>query len=103
MSKDRINTLGKREEPMRLNKRQIAFVVAGALAAPAAFADPSTVTLYGTLNVDFENVRTSGEGANRVVGRNRVSSNSSSIGLRGSENIGGGLKGIFQIESRFTF
>jgi len=73
------------------------------LAAAAAFAQQaeaqiSNVRLYGTLNLDFEFV--SGkqrDDTNPTV--NRVSSNSSRFGLRGSEYLGRGQVVIFQIES----
>jgi predicted porin len=69
------------------------------LSAPlAAQAQTANVTLYGRLNVTLEAVQT------RVaVGTKpniyRVSSNSSRLGVRGTESLGGGLNAIFQIES----
>ncbi len=70
--------------------------------------------IYGTLNVDFENVRArdaspaaalpAGQlGANptgvNVGSRNRVTQNSANLGFRGSESLGGDLSAFFQIES----
>jgi predicted porin len=84
-----------------MNKKLIALAVAGALGLPAAaLAQGTNVTIYGTLNVDFERV----EAEDSFVGpeleaRNRVSSNSSNIGFRGTEDLGNGLKAIFQCES----
>ena len=83
-----------------MNKKLLALAIAAAFSAPV-LADDSTVTLYGTLNADFEYVKAtgaSGVGAN-VPGRTRVSSNSSNIGVRGSEPLGGGLNAFFQVES----
>jgi predicted porin len=62
-----------------------------------AMADDSTVTIYGTLNVDLESVKAesaSGDGAN-LASRNRVSSNASNIGFRGAEELGGGYAAFF--------
>lgn len=83
-----------------MNKRLIALAVAAAVSAPAvALADDSTVTIYGTLNADFENVKAKGGTAAELKQRNRVSSNSSNIGFKGVEPLGGGLDAIFQVES----
>jgi predicted porin len=63
-----------------------------------AEAQIANVRLYGTLNLDFELV--SGkqvDGTNPTI--NRLSSNSSRLGLRGSEYLGRGQVVIFQIES----
>ncbi len=98
-------------------KRFTAVVAAAGLAVGAVaqvFAQEAVVQLYGTLNVDFENVHTSNAtqagalaagqlgivptGIN-VVARNRVTQNSAHLGFRGSEALGGGLKAFFQIES----
>src|SRR6478736_5722241 len=88
-----------------MNKKLVAVAVAGVLAAPlAAQAQTANVTLYGRLNVTMEAVRGNAPDpnppvsvANRTV--YRVNSNSSRLGVRGSEALGGGLSAIFQIES----
>src|SRR5207249_9119466 len=85
----------------------------GAFASPLAVqAQTANVTLYGRLNLDLEfvNGRTCaaptatggcpGGTSNPTV--NRVSSNSSRIGVRGTESLGGGLNAIFQIESNVS-
>ena len=79
-----------------MNKKLMALAVAAAVSAPVlALADDSTVTLYGTLNVDFENVKA----GDVFQSRNRVSSNSSNIGFRGVEPLSAGLNAWFQVES----
>src|SRR5688572_6626849 len=99
-----------------MNKKLIALAIASAFAAPGvALAQGSSVTIYGTFNVDFENVErddssSPGTTPNTMVpaasitgidfkSRNRVTSNSSNVGFRGTEDLGNGLKGIFQVES----
>jgi predicted porin len=74
----------------------------------------SPIQLYGTFNVDVENVQA--RGASRasslapgqlgaalsgidVNARNRVTQNSSNIGFRGRENLAGDLEVFFQVES----
>ena len=90
-----------------MNKKLVAVAVAGLLAAPlAAQAQTANVTLYGRLNITMEAVNGAqaqaestpvGKEVNRTV--YRLSSNSSRLGVRGSESLGGGLSAIFQIES----
>src|SRR5205085_8512877 len=85
-----------------MNKKLVALAVAGAFALPlAAQAQTANVTLYGRLNLDLEFIKgQQPDGSNPTV--NRVSSNSSRFGLRGTENIGGGLNAIFQIEQNVS-
>jgi predicted porin len=82
-----------------MNKKLIALAVLGAVIAPEAMAQSANpVTLYGQAWVMFNNVRATG-GATQATSRNTVVDESSRIGVRGVEDLGGGLKGIFQIES----
>jgi predicted porin len=97
-----------------MQKKIIALAIASALTAPAlAMADTANVNFYGVLNADVELVRvgTAGSSAPTLVippttsavnptSRGRVTSNASRFGLSGSEDLGNGLTGIFQIESR---
>jgi predicted porin len=87
-------------------KNIIAALIGIALCVPASvMADDGTVTIYGTLNGDLESVKAegaTGSGTN-LPARNRLSSNASNVGFRGSEDLGGGLKVIFQVESSVAF
>src|SRR5213076_1667386 len=85
-----------------MNKKLVAVAVAGLLAAPlAAQAQTANVTLYGRLNIDYELVNgRQSDGSNPWV--SRLSSNSSRLGVRGTESLGGGLNAIFQIESNVS-
>jgi predicted porin len=84
-----------------MNKRMIALAVAAATLAPVAMAQTANpVTLYGRVYVMFENVKADGGAAPPVGSRNRVNNNGSSlIGVRGTEDLGGGLKAFFQFET----
>ncbi len=84
-----------------MNKKLLALAVAGATLAPAAMAQTANpVTLYGRIWVAFENVKADGGSAAPISSRNRVSNNGSSlIGIRGTEDLGGGLKAFFQFET----
>ena len=85
-----------------MNKKLVAVAVAGVLAAPlAAQAQTANVTLYGRLNIDYELLTgKQADGSNPNV--SRLSSNSSRLGVRGTESLGGGLNAIFQIESNVS-
>jgi predicted porin len=82
-----------------MNKKLVAVAVAAVLAAPlTAQAQTANVTLYGRLNIDLEYIDASG-GSEDL---HRLSSNSSRLGVRGTESLGGGLNAIFQIESSIS-
>src|SRR6185437_936883 len=82
-------------------KKLIALAVAGACVAPAAMAQTANpVTLYGRVYATFESVEAKG-GASPVVRRERVSDQSSLLGVRGKEDLGGGLSAFFQLETAF--
>jgi len=87
-----------------MNKKLMAAAVAGVLVAPAAFAQSSNVQLYGRINGGLDYYKAPGAtvtaaGDSSREGRFRVFDNSSRVGLRGTEDLGNGLKAIFQIET----
>jgi predicted porin len=85
-----------------MNKKLIALAVAGACVAPAAMAQTANpVTLYGKVYVTLESVDTGGSTAGTLPRRNRVSDQASRLGVRGTEDLGGGLKAFFQLETVF--
>lgn len=79
--------------------RLAGLLCAGAATlAPPAHAQFANLKLYGSLNLDLEFIRGAQlDGTNPTV--NRVSSNSSRFGIRGTEYLGAGLAAIYQIES----
>jgi GBP family porin len=66
-----------------------------AIAASSAALAQSSVTLYGVVDASVENVK-GDKSLNRVSSDNLSSSR---FGLKGTEDIGGGLKGLFVLES----
>ena len=88
-----------------MNKKLIALAVAGVCAAPTVMAQSANpVTLYGALRVDAEWVEAKGgpSGVANVPGRIRLTDHPSLLGVRGTEDLGGGLKAVFQLETAFT-
>lgn len=83
-----------------MQKKIIALAVAG-LVSGAAFAQ-SNVTIYGQVAAGYEFVHVS-SGAAGVNGVNyqRVQDQTSRIGFKGTEDLGSGLKAVWQIESGF--
>jgi predicted porin len=87
-----------------MNKKLIALAVVGACVAPAAMAQTANpVTLYGRAYATFESIEASGgpATATKLTRRNRVEDQSSLLGVRGTEDLGGGLKAFFQLETSF--
>jgi predicted porin len=75
-------------------KKILAVAIATAFAAPA-FAATSNVDVYGKLHMSVNWYNDQPSDINDIG----ISSNASRFGLKGSEDLGGGLKGIWQIES----
>ena len=79
-----------------MNKKLVAAALGLAFAAPV-FADASNVTLYGRVHQALDHQSTS-TGANDVGGNFAVKDVSSRLGVRGVEDLGGGLKAVFAYE-----
>ena len=90
---------------MGVARKLLATSVASACALPAvALAQvPSWIQIYGRANVTYERITTSNS-SNTAVQPNQSNwdlvDNSSRIGVRGNKDLGGGLTGLFQMESR---
>jgi predicted porin len=67
-----------------------------AAACGAAHAQEANVQVYARLNLGLESVQADG------VHTSRMSNYRSVLGFRGSEDLGGGLKAIFQIEGTLS-
>lgn len=87
-----------------MKKKYLALAIAGLASAPFALAQ-SNVTIYGKLNLGFDRYKAEGATAGSAFdldSRSRLMDNSSRIGFRGTEDLGNGLKALFQIESGFN-
>jgi predicted porin len=84
--------------------KRITLICAALFAAPAAAFAQTAVEIYGRLNADLESVKATGSATGtNFSSRSRVTSNSSNVGVRGTEELGQGLRAFFQIESAVNF
>ncbi|WP_186453841.1 porin [Denitratisoma sp. DHT3] len=81
-----------------MQKKLIALAIAG--LSSAAFAQ-SNVVVYGVADVGVESV-TIGNQPNEMGNKTRVVSNSSYLGFKGEEDLGNGLKALFQLETALS-
>lgn len=80
-----------------MKKSLIALAIASAMAAPA-FAATSNVDIYGQLDMSVNSVNNDSNVAGDDERLGGVSSNNSRFGIKGAEDLGGGLSGIWQFE-----
>ncbi len=79
-----------------MNKKLLAAAIAAAMvAAPAAFAES---TVYGKLHTSIDSQDFDSDTDTDDVDNWATNSRSSRLGFKGSEDLGGGLKAIYQIE-----
>ena len=81
-----------------MKKQIIAAAIAAAVAAPAAMAGAPTI--YGQINmsVDSLTIKDAAGDKSKEDSGVAVTSNASRIGVKGSEDLGNGLKAIYKIE-----
>lgn len=80
-----------------MHKNVLTMAVLGALTVAGSAAAQSNVTIYGLLDTGVENITNAGPGGSAT----RVSSggmNNSRFGFRGVEDLGGGMKALFNLE-----
>ncbi|CAD5375076.1 putative Outer membrane porin protein 32 precursor; 3-hydroxyphenylpropionic acid porine [Rubrivivax sp. A210] len=90
---------GARSKPARA----IAVLIAATAATAAAPAAAQSVTVYGLIDLAVEHVTkvgAAGSGLTRMP--SLTGTVSSRIGLRGSEDLGGGLRAVYAIEQGFA-
>jgi predicted porin len=86
-----------------MKRRVLAMALLGAIGAAGAQTPPSSVTLYGIFDTGVEhltNVNAAGDSLTRMP--NLTGSLPSRVGLRGSEDLGGGLRAEFTLENGFN-
>ena len=84
-----------------MQKKLIALAIAG--LSSAAFAQ-TNVTIYGVADGTFDYIKVDNNpGGVGNPSNTRVTSNGSHLGFKGTENLGNGMKAIFQFESEVNF
>jgi GBP family porin len=84
----------------RMNKLALASIPCALLSCSALVHAQSTVALYGLIDAGI--TYTSNQGGSRNIQATSGSVNGNRWGLKGQEDLGGGLKTIFQLESGFN-
>lgn len=77
---------------MNMKKSMIALAVAGAFVSSAAMAD---ATIYGVMHGSIDRVN---NGAVTSSTTNQATSRQSRLGFKGSDDLGGGMSAIWQVE-----
>jgi predicted porin len=84
-----------------MNKKLLALAVAGAFVAPAAMAQ-SNVTIGGQMHFSLDSLRGKNAADTDLTSKTNVSSNSSHIYFKGTEDLGNGLSAFWQIQTYFS-
>ena len=84
-----------------MQKKLIVVALVAGMALPLmAVADNANVTIYGIANLSLDMTKNGNTATTQGVSANKVSSNASRIGFKGTEDLGDGLSAVWQIESR---
>lgn len=87
-----------------MNKKLLTLAVGAALAGGTALAH-AEATVYGHFHVSIDSLDNGGTDSTTVGGVLAkgifVSDNASRFGVKGSEDLGGGMKALFQVENAF--
>ena len=81
-----------------LKHSTLFLAILATLAAAGAAHAQSSVTVYGLLDVGIDNVNNANAGKSSLTRVTSGGQNTSRWGLRGSEDLGNGLKAIFNLE-----
>jgi len=77
-------------------------IALAAVAATGAAMAQSSVTIYGVIDAAYTSVNNTGVGSTDNTGMTSSNNATNRLGFRGSEDLGGGLKANFQIETGFS-
>src|SRR6202521_1564482 len=86
---------------MRTVRGALALFVVLCGVVASANADTSTVTVYGRINATLESIEAKPGPGGGIGGRTRLSDSYSFVGIRASEDLGGGTSAYFFLQSAF--
>jgi len=84
-----------------MNKKLLVLAVMGAFVAPTAMAQ-SNLTIGGQMHFSLDSLKGANAAGNELTTKTNVSSNSSNIYFRGTEDLGNGLSAFWQIQTYFS-
>lgn len=82
-----------------MKKKLLMAAIGAALVAGPMVTAQAAPTLYGKLHMSFDRDENGGTGSSKIE-RGFFSSNSSRFGIKGDEDLGNGMKAIYQMETR---
>jgi len=80
-----------------MNKKILTTIVGAALVAGSAVASAAGPTVYGSLHVSADSYSNKEQGATPSLKQGYVSSNFSRVGVKGDDDLGDGMKSVYQI------
>lgn len=84
-----------------MQKKLIALAIGGMAGLSGTALAQSNVTVYGLADATFDFIDTSGASATKgAPSYNRVTSNGSRLGFKGTESLGNGMSAFFQYETK---
>jgi predicted porin len=83
-----------------MKKKILAASLVIAFTTPVAMAD---VTFYGLMTAGLESVSATGNSTTPYLSRTRVADENSYLGFKGTEDLGNGLRSVWQVESSLKY
>ena len=81
-------------------KQRLISIAMVCCTSPAVFAENGNITFYGKFDADVETVKNSKPLGTNVASKKQFVSNGSRFGIKGTEELGADLQGIYQLEAQ---
>lgn len=83
-----------------MSRKKVAALAFSVVGIPFAATADSQVSFFGKLDADVESLHSSRAGVGIASSRNRIATNASRFGARGSKDVGGGRQIVWQLATR---